>query len=156
MPRAINWTPELEQSILDWISEGKTLREFCRQEGMPSHDAVYDHEKLSKEFEQRIARARESGEEVIAQECLEIADDGSNDWMERIGKDGQSLGWMVNGEAVMRSKLRVETRLKLLAKWNPRKYGDRIQQEVTGKDGGPIQAAVTVEFVKPNGTSSTE
>lgn len=121
----IQWTAELEDSIVEWISQGKPLREFCRQPGMPSFGAVYDREKLSPEFKERIARAREIGEEVIAQECLAISDDGSNDWMERTGKDGESLGWQLNGEHVQRSKLRVDTRLKLLAKWNPRKYGDR-------------------------------
>jgi hypothetical protein len=119
MPAAIKWTSELEQSIIDWISSGKTLREFCRQDGTPSHDAVYDHEKTSDDFKQRIARARETGEDVIAQECLEIADNGINDWVET------KFGPQVNKEVVLRSKLRVDTRLKLLAKWNPRKYGDR-------------------------------
>jgi len=71
-------------------------------------------------FAARIACAREIGEEVIAQECLEIADDGSNDWVET------KHGPQVNMECVNRSKLRVETRLKLLAKWNPKKYGDKL------------------------------
>ena len=44
-------------------------------------------------------------------------------------------------------KLRIDTRLKLLAKWNPKKYGDKLAH--TGPEGdGPIQAAITVEFVK--------
>lgn len=144
MPAAINWTQELEQAIIDWIASGKPLREFCRQDGMPSHDAVYDKQKIDDNFKQRIACAREQGEDVIAEECLEIADDGSNDWMERTGKDGESLGWQINGECVNRSRLRVDTRLKLLAKWNPKKYGERIQQEHTGADGGPLQIISTV------------
>jgi hypothetical protein len=127
MPAAIQWTKELEQEIVDWIASGKTLREFCRQDTKPSHDAVYDHEKLSTEFKQRIACAREQGEDVIAQECLEIADDGSNDWVE------SKFGPQVNQEHIQRSRLRVDTRLKLLAKWNPRKYGERIQAELSGE-----------------------
>ena len=123
----IDWTPELEDSIVDWIAAGKTLREFCRQDGKPSHDAVYDHEKNREEFKQRIARAREIGEDVIAQECLEIADDGTNDWIET------KFGPQVNQEHIQRSRLRVDTRLKLLSKWNPRKYGDKIEH--TGELG---------------------
>lgn len=146
MPTRICWTPELEQELFDWIASGRTLREFCRQHGKPSHDAVYDREKINEEFKQRIARAREIGEDVIAQECLEIADDGSNDWMERTGKDGESIGWQENGEHIQRSRLRVDTRLKLLAKWNPRKYGDKVQQELSGPGGAPI--ALSIEFVK--------
>ena len=131
MPAAIDWTPELEQSIIDWLASGKTLREFCRQDGKPSHDAVYDHEKVSEEFKQRIARAREIGEEVIAQECLAIADDGSNDWQET------EFGPRVNKEHISRSRLRVDTRLKLLSKWNPRRYGDKVA--LTDPDGGTLK-----------------
>lgn len=132
MPAAIKWTPELEQAVIDWIASGKTLREFGRQIGNPSHDAVYDYEKLNESFKQRIARARESGEDVIAQECLAIADDGSNDWMET------EFGPRVNAEHINRSRLRVDTRLKLLAKWNPKKYGDTTKLALTNPEGdGP-------------------
>lgn len=144
---AIKWTIALEDEICAWLSEGKTLREFCRQEGKPSHDAVYDHQAASEDFKQRIARSRERGEEIIAQECLAIADDGSNDWMEEHHGEDKESGWHLNGEHVQRSRLRVDTRLKLLAKWNPRKWGDKVQ--VGGDpDGVPIQASVKVEFVR--------
>ena len=33
-------------------------------------------------------------------------------------------------------KLRIDTRLKLLAKWNPKKYGDKMAH--TGPDGGDL------------------
>ena len=37
----------------------------------------------------------------------------------------QSVGWQLNGEHVLRSKLRIETRAQaFLAKWDPRRYGD--------------------------------
>lgn len=113
--------------ILAWIEQGKPLREFCRIEGNPAFRTVYDWLEKDSDFSARFARARESGEDVIAQECLEIADDGSNDWMET------KFGPQVNSEHIQRSKLRIETRLKLLAKWNPKKYGDKIQTELSGE-----------------------
>lgn len=144
MPAAIKWTPELEAEIVAWIAEGKTLREFCRQDGKPSHDAVYDKQKIDDNFKQRIAGARESGEDLIAQECIEIADDATNDWMMKYGKDEEKLGWVINGDHVQRSRLRIDTRLKLLAKWNPKKYGERVQNEHSGPDGGAIQIVSTI------------
>ena len=128
-----------------WIAEGKTLREFTRQEGMPSWQSIYAWLDEDKEFSDRIAHARELGEEAISQECFAIADDASNDWMERLGKDGQPVGWMLNGDHVQRSKLRIETRLKLLAKWNPKKWGDKLDLNHAGKDGGPLEFLVKVE-----------
>jgi hypothetical protein len=56
----------------------------------------------------------------MAEDCLRIADDAVNDWMET------EHGPRLNGEHVQRSKLRIETRLKLLAKWNPKKYGEKL------------------------------
>lgn len=130
--------------IVEWISNGKPLREFCRIEGNPAFRTVYDWLEKDEAFSARFARARESGEDVIAQECLEIADDARNDWMET--KQGKVL----DSEHVQRSRLRIDTRLKLLSKWNPKKYGDKVQSEVSGPNGAPIQAEIKVEFVKPD------
>jgi hypothetical protein len=81
------------------------------------------------------------GFDAIAEEALEIADDGSNDWMERRRKDG-STEEVVNSEHVQRSKLRIETRLKLLAKWSPKRYGDKQTHSIGGDPDAP---AVQVE-----------
>lgn len=91
------------------------------------------------EVKEAIARAREHGEDVLAAGCLEIADDGTNDWMER----AENKGWEFNGENVQRSKLRIETRLKLLAKWNPKKYGDRIENRLADPEGNALKIVVT-------------
>ncbi len=123
-PRATKYTPEIVDEIVERLSKGEPLRQICRDEHMPSWDAVYDWEDKYPELKQRIARARERGEEAIAQECFEIADKGTNDWMETNAKD--DMGYKLNGEHIQRSKLRIETRLKLLAKWNPRKWGEKV------------------------------
>lgn len=115
------------------ISEGETLRAICRDEGMPSWRTVYDWIDEFPEFAARIERAREAGAEAIAQETFDIADDARNDWMEKFDQNGQSQGYVLNGEHVQRSKLRIETRLKLLAKWHPKRYGEKIEH--TGKIG---------------------
>jgi hypothetical protein len=62
----------------------------------------------------------------LTEEILDIADDGSNDWMEKLDKDGKSVGWAVNGEAVQRSKLRVDARKWIASKLKPKKYGDKL------------------------------
>lgn len=110
--------------IIHRIGTGEPLRQICRDEHMPSFGAVYDWLETDKDFSSRFARAREKGEEAIAQECLDIADNAKNDWMEANGQD--SVAYRLNGEHVQRSKLRIETRLKLLAKWNPRKWGEKV------------------------------
>jgi hypothetical protein len=147
-------TRDERRDILDalevWISEGKTLREFCRQDGMPSWTTVYKWIEADEDAAKRIACARARGEDAIAQECFAIADDASNDWMVENDKKGEAVGWKLNGDHVQRSKQRIWTRLQLLAKWNPKKYGDKITQEVQGADGGPIKVDATVRFVRPS------
>jgi hypothetical protein len=78
------------------------------------------------------------GFDAIAEDILDIADDGTNDWVERKRKDG-SVDTVVDSEHVQRSKLRIETRLKLLAKWNPKKYGDKQVVDLGNKDGEALK-----------------
>ena len=101
--------------IIEWISAGKMLREYCRQPAKPSWDTVYNWAKANEEFNQRFARAREDGQDVMSEECAALADTPP--------EGPQDVAWR---------KLQIETRLKLLAKWNPRKYGDRQQVDHGG------------------------
>lgn len=128
-PRPIPFTDEqraaFKDEIVDWIADGRTLREYCRQEGKPAFQTVYLWQAEDAAFAGRFARARLCGAEAIAADTFEIADDGRNDWMERLDEEGRGIGWQVNGEHVKRSALRIDTRLKLLARWFPTQYGDR-------------------------------
>ena len=63
--------------------------------------------------------ARERGGHEIADQCIEIADDQEEDPASR--------------------RVRVETRLKLLAKWHPTRYGEQSKLALTGPDGGAIK-----------------
>ena len=138
----------MQDAICAQIADGMPLRVICRQEGMPAWRTVYQWIEADPEFAARMEKARLLGYDAIAEEALEIADDGRNDWMEREGDDGD--GYKLNGEHVQRSKLRIETRLKLLAKWHPKKYGEKVTQEHTGPGGGAVQfEKITRTIVDP-------
>ena len=77
-------------------------------------------------FAQRYARAREMQAEVLADQMLEIADDGTNDWMAKRDREGNVTGWQLNGEAVARSKLRLEQRRWYAEKLRPKVYGAKV------------------------------
>lgn len=130
------YSEEIGREICLRLAEGESLRAVCAGENMPHESTVRswaidpDH-PISTHYR----AARELGYHKMADELLEISDDGTNDWMVREGKDGESTAYHANGEHVQRSKLRVETRKWLLAKALPKIYGDRISAEVTGKDG---------------------
>lgn len=45
---------------------------------------------------------------------------------------------ITTGDTVERSRLSVDSMKWLLSKLAPKKYGDRVQQEITGAEGGPL------------------
>lgn len=134
------YTRELADEICERLAEGEPLRQICRDDHMPAWRTVYDWISADTDFAARIARARDAGFDAIAEDIIDIADDGTNDWMEKRDKDGEAIGYQLNGEHVQRSKLRIEARLKLLAKWSP-KYRENTRMELTGANGGPVQLA---------------
>lgn len=139
-------TPEVIERIISGLSEGTPLRELCRQDKMPNWRTVYDWISEDADLAARIAHAREVGYDAIAEDILDIADDGTNDWVERKRQDG-STDTVLDGEHVQRSKLRIETRLKLLAKWSPKKYGDKQTVDVGNKDGEALKVDSNVDTV---------
>ena len=116
------------EAICEWIAQGQTLRQWCRENGV-HYSTVYLWMEKDQEFAQRIARAREIGHDVIAEETLEIIDtepEFAESWSQSGGskhRDSAHATWLKN---------RVEQRMKLLAKWNPKKYGDKVGVEAQG------------------------
>lgn len=123
--------------ILAWISEGKTLRDYCRQAGCPSFTIVYEWLDKDEDFSKRFARARDTGHDVIAQECLSIADTPVEGKRIKHTDDGMEV---VIEDALGHRKLQIETRLKLLAKWNPKKYGEKITH--AGDQENPVSVII--------------
>lgn len=121
MGRPSKYTPELVESIAERLSQGEPLAQICRDDGMPHPSTIRDWMDERENVSRLIARAREDGFDAIALDALRIADYGENDTFER--DDGSEE---VNSDVIQRSKLRVDTRLKLLAKWDPKRYGDRM------------------------------
>lgn len=115
-------TPAIEDALIEWVSAGKTVRSFCRLEGMPKWRTVYDWIAADPQLSARVARAKDLGFDALAQECLDIADDGRNDTY--VDEEGRTK---VDQDVIARSRLRVDTRLKLLACWDPRRYGSKMQ-----------------------------
>lgn len=145
MAKPTLYTKELIQEICDRLSTGEPLAKICREEGKPSVTTIWNWGKSIEGVSESIARAREEGEDWIAAECLDIADDTANDYTE--SENGERF----NSEHVQRSKLRIDTRLKLLAKWNPKKYGDKAQLDHTSSDKS--MTPTVIEIVAPNNDS---
>ena len=147
------YSPELARSICERIAAGETLRAICKDEGMPAPSTVSGWVVDDRDgFAEIYDRANQARAWMIASEVLEIADDGTNDFMERKRKNGE-IATEPNQENIQRSKLRVDTRMKLLAKLLPEKFGEKV--ELSGKGGQPLAPVINVycasgTFVPPS------
>jgi len=129
MGRRSTYSLKTADAIVHWIAEGKPLREFCRQNDL-AWSTVYDWLEAQPDFAVRFARAREIGADAIAAQALEIADTPVEGVRTEIGgKDGPKE---VREDMLGHRKLQVETRLKLLAKWFPQKYGEKTEHTING------------------------
>ena len=131
MGRPSKYTDVLAATICERIANGESLRHICEAEDMPSRSAVLRWLAVNEQFRDQYARAREAQADFWADEILDIADDGQNDWMEIRNREGEAVGWRENGEAINRSKLRVDARKWLMSKLAPKKYSDRLISEHT-------------------------
>ena len=132
---------ERKKAILDGISKGTPLTVICRDLGI-CDSVVRNWMKADEEFSSDIARARELGFDAIALEALKIADTPVEGIEHTDTPEGPRIK---RADMLGHRKLQVETRLKLLAKWDPKRYGEKITQEISGPDGAPItQASVSL------------
>lgn len=110
-------TIDHKAAILDWLLTGESLRAYCRQNGAPSIFTVLRWIGDDKEFEQQYARAREMAQEV------------SIDVLEDIGEDAVRAGTAVE---VAGLRLKADIVKWKMARMAPKKYGDRVQAELSG------------------------
>ncbi len=147
--RPSKYTPEIAQRMCEMLSEGIPLREICRMEGFPAWRTVYDWMYRDDAalatgsgvgLSAAIAHAREVGYEALAEECLIIADNikiGKRTTFSSGAEDKEDSMTVVEEDMLGHRKLQIETRLKLLAKWNPKKYGDKVQ--IGGDPENPLE-----------------
>lgn len=118
----------IADKICERLSDGETLRAICKTKGFPTPQTVWNWRNENRAFFDAIARARELGHDALAEQCLEIADDASEDYE----PNGEG-GFRLNSEHVQRSRVKIDTRIRLLSKWDPRRYGERLEHNVDGK-----------------------
>jgi hypothetical protein len=151
--RPSKYSPEIARVICEQLSEGIPLRQICREnEGFPAWRTVYDWMGRDEALSASIAHARDIGYDAIAEECLQIADNiklGVRKVYNSGAEEGEDSVTVTEEDMLGHRKLQIETRLKLLAKFHPTKYGDRVAIE--GVEGGaPIatQDATASKFLE--------
>jgi hypothetical protein len=143
MGRPSKYDPEIARIICEQLSEGIPLRQICREnDGFPAWRTVYDWMGRDEELSASIARARDIGYDAIAEECLLIADTPQFGQKQVMTDEGTAT---TIEDMLGHRKLQIETRLKLLAKFHPTKYGDKL-----GLHGVEGAAAIKTEDTNAN------
>lgn len=119
--------------VVKGLSAGMPLTVICSEKGMPCDDTIRAWADKDETIARAIARAREAGFDTIAHRVRETAR-GAGD----------------STADVQRDKLIIDTDLKLLAKWDPKRYGDK---QLLGSDpDNPLPTGLTVTFRKTDET----
>lgn len=124
--RPTKYNLTLAAKICRELEKGRSLTSICKDEDMPDVATVYRWVHDYAEFCDMYTQSRQLQAETMLDHACDIADGSSQDWKERVDKDGNVCDLQPDHEAINRSRLRVETRLKLAEKLAPKKYGQRL------------------------------
>lgn len=115
--RPSSFTEKIAAAICNELAEGKSLRTICVAADMPSRESVRRWLMDNEDFRGQYARAREEQADFYADEIVELAD---------------------TAEDVAKAKLQIDARKWVASKLKSKAYGDKITNEHTGPNGGPI------------------
>lgn len=113
--RPSKFTPALADNICERIANGESLRNICRDAAMPNQDTVHSWLNKDKEFSEQYTRARARQEDSYFEDLIEIAD-----------------GVIPDAAEVAKARVQIDARKWVLSRMNPKKYGDKVQTELSG------------------------
>lgn len=129
MGRPSIFTDELANEICERVSLGRSLRSVCLDKDMPTKTTVMRWLDENEDFCDQYRRACEEREVTHFEEMLTIADEVLPETAE-----------------VARAKLRIDTRKWVLARMNPKKYSDKVQE-----DNADNAVSLMAQFMKELG-----
>lgn len=111
----IGWSPELGDRICAGLSQGRVLRDVCKEVGILRH-RYYQWRREHEAFRSQTELAREVGAHVLLDSALEIADNCP-----------------ATPEGVRLAKLRIQMLMWLAGVLNPKRRDNKVEHagEVT-------------------------
>jgi hypothetical protein len=117
------YTEELAAEICRAIATStEGIRKITKKHShFPCTDTIFQWRFDYPTFSAQYTLAKQLQADLLAEEIIDISDDGTNDFME----DKNNEGYKFNGEAVARSRLRVDSRKWIACKLLPKVYGEK-------------------------------
>jgi hypothetical protein len=136
--RPSDYNSETAEAICVRLAAGESLSSVCRDPGMPVKPTVLRWLARNVEFQTQYARAKQEGADAVAEQMFDIADEPPT-----YKPDGS-----LDPASVAYAKHRTDVRKWYLARIAPKKYGDKIQNELSGVDGVPLNIGVSFVSTK--------
>jgi|SRR6185436_20724075 len=132
--RPLEYTKEMGDHICELVAtNGCGLYKLTKLfPELPDKQTINRWRHRIEEFHTQYAKAKLEQADLLAEECLDIADETSNDTL--VNEDGFEVA---NNEFIARSRLRIDTRKWLASKLLPKQYG-KIAEEMETKNGKSI------------------
>jgi len=111
-----NWTPEVEGDLINRIMRGQVIADICgpdRDSFIPSETTFYKHLSQSESFAEDYARAKEVQAHREFDEIRKLADEATP-------------------ENVHVKRLQIDARKWRAGKMAPKKYGDKLDVDMSG------------------------
>jgi len=125
--RPTNYTTELAEKVCQHLANGVPMATIAKMDDMPGYSTLLRWQVENAAFRELSTRAKQDGTHHIADEAMEIADNMDIDPQHK--------------------RIMIDTRLRLIGKWNSRAYGDKVEQTIqgpAGDDGKPTAILMTI------------
>jgi hypothetical protein len=118
---------ETFNDILYEIEQGNSLISILRRKEFPSTATFYQWLEADEDKAKRYVRACEIRADVIFEDIIDIADHSDEDHTPFTGAN-----------VVQRDRLKIDARKWIVAKLHPKKYSDRVYQDITTHQEQPL------------------
>ncbi len=149
----VEFSQEIADLICERIANGESLRAICSEDDMPNKATVFRWLSADSAFSDQYARARETQADSLFDEILTIADTPMEGQRTKVTDKGIET---TTGDMIEHRRLQVDARKWMAGKLQPKKYGDKITQELTGAGGAPLVPVLNVTIGKPGSEPSSE
>lgn len=123
------YTQEMADQICSHITDGWSMRRVCREEWAPHMVTIFRWLRENEQFRKQYEEAKDIQADAFAEDMLDIADQPP-----QINEKGG-----VDSGDVAHMRLRIDTRKWIASKLKPKKYGDKLEQEIKGEVGLTVQ-----------------
>lgn len=148
---------EYDEAIFEEIIEivatsAESIASICKRSDMPDKSTFFRWLYRMPTLRDKYMQAKELSALVDEDLMLSIADDGTNDYVEKERQNGTVV--LFDSEHVQRSRLRVDTRKWILERKQPKYYGSKTDVNLGVQEDNPLAkllADLKPKTIEPKG-----